>query len=137
MVTIKRCQPADTCMRGLHQTKIIFFIFLLFLCITKVSTGFYQENDELIKRPEFQTALTEEQETVDNLMSNEEDVDSIPIFEDSLQIDGRTYKVSPNFKTPAGVDINSPVKINFDENTREVVSIERLVEDTSNNNFLE
>ncbi len=66
-----------------------------------------------------------------------EDEDEVPSFEDSIQIDGRTYKVSPNFTIPAGIDVNSPVKINFDEETREVVSIERLTDDTSNNSYLE
>lgn len=59
------------------------------------------------------------------------------IFDDSITIDGRTYKVSPDFKIPAGIDKDSPVKLNFSNETHELLSIERLIEDDSNRNELE
>ena len=59
------------------------------------------------------------------------------IFDDHITIDGRTYKVSPEFEIPAGIDKDSPVKLNFSDETHELLSIERLIEDESDNNELE
>ena len=59
------------------------------------------------------------------------------IFDDHITIDGRTYKVSPEFEIPAGIDKDSPVKLNFSDQTHELLSIERLIEDDSNNNEME
>lgn len=56
---------------------------------------------------------------------------------DCITIDGRTYKISPDFNIPPGIDIDSPVKLNFDDDTHELLSIERLVEDYSTGNSLE
>ena len=102
-----------------------------------MASGFYQLTDHPfpIESNNYWTETGSVEET--HRAEESEDEDSIPVFDDTLYIDGRTYKVSPNFSIPAGIDINSPVKINFDENTHEVVSIERLVEDTSENDFLE
>ena len=58
-------------------------------------------------------------------------------FDDHITIDGRTYKVSPDFEIPAGIDKDSPVKLNFSDETHELLSIERLIEDDSNSNELE
>ena len=58
-------------------------------------------------------------------------------FDDHITIDGRTYKVSPEFEIPAGIDKDSPVKLNFSDETHELLSIERLIEDESDNNELE
>ena len=58
-------------------------------------------------------------------------------FDDHITIDGRTYKVSPDFQIPAGIDKDSPVKLNFSNETHELLSIERLIEDDSNRNELE
>ena len=58
-------------------------------------------------------------------------------FDDHITIDGRTYKVSPEFEIPAGIDKDSPVKLNFSDQTHELLSIERLIEDDSNNNEME
>ena len=58
-------------------------------------------------------------------------------FDDHITIDGRTYKVSPDFESPAGIDKDSPVKLNFSDETHELLSIERLIEDDSNSNELE
>ena len=59
------------------------------------------------------------------------------VFDDYIKIDGRTYKVSPDFEIPAGIDKDSPVKLNFSDETHELLSIERLSEDDSDNNELE
>ena len=56
---------------------------------------------------------------------------------DCITIDGRTYKISPEFRIPSGIDIDSPVKLNFTDDTHELLSIERLVEDDSNSGNLE
>ena len=58
-------------------------------------------------------------------------------FDDHITIDGRTYNVSPEFEIPAGIDKDSPVKLNFSDETHELLSIERLIEDESDNNELE
>lgn len=58
-------------------------------------------------------------------------------FDDHITIDGRTYKVSPDFNIPAGIDKDSPVKLNFTDETHELLSIERLREDDSNSNEME
>ena len=58
-------------------------------------------------------------------------------YDDHITIDGRTYKVSPEFEIPAGIDKDSPVKLNFSDETHELLSIERLIEDESNNNEME
>ena len=55
-------------------------------------------------------------------------------FDEFITIDGRTYKVSPDFEIPAGIDKDSPVKLNFSDETHELLSIERLIDDDSNNN---
>ena len=57
----------------------------------------------------------------------------LQLFPDSITIDGRTYKVSPEFTIPPGIAKNSPVRLVFTDNTHELLSIERLVEDDSNN----
>ena len=59
------------------------------------------------------------------------------VFDDHITIDGRTYKVSPDFEIPAGIDKDTPVKLNFSDQTHELLSIERLIEDDSNNNEME
>ena len=59
------------------------------------------------------------------------------IFDDSITIDGRTYKVSPDFQIPQGIDKDSPVKLNFSDETHELLSIERMSEDDSNSNEME
>ena len=58
-------------------------------------------------------------------------------FDDAITIDGRTYKVSPDFILPVGIDKDSPVKLLFSEDTHELLSIERLIEDDSDSNELE
>ena len=58
-------------------------------------------------------------------------------FDDVITIDGRTYKVSPDFILPVGIDKDSPVKLLFSEDTHELLSIERLIEDDSDSNELE
>ena len=58
-------------------------------------------------------------------------------FDDHITIDGRTYKVSPDFEIPAGIDKDTPVKLNFSDETHELLSIERLIEDDSDSNELE
>ncbi|MBQ6343066.1 MAG: hypothetical protein IJI41_08100 [Anaerolineaceae bacterium] len=58
-------------------------------------------------------------------------------FDDHITIDGRTYKVSPEFEIPAGIDKDSPVKLNFSDETHELLSIERLIDDDSNSNEME
>ena len=59
------------------------------------------------------------------------------IFDEHITIDGRTYKVSPDFEIPAGIDKDSPVKLNFSDETHELLSIERLIENDSNSNEME
>ncbi len=58
-------------------------------------------------------------------------------FDEFITIDGRTYKVSPDFEIPAGIDKDSPVKLNFSDETHELLSIERLIEDDSDSNEME
>ena len=58
-------------------------------------------------------------------------------FDDAITIDGRTYKVSPDFILPVGIDKDSPVKLLFSEDTHELLSIMRLIEDDSDSNELE
>ena len=58
-------------------------------------------------------------------------------FDEFITIDGRTYKVSPDFVIPAGIDKDSPVKLNFSDETNELLSIERLIEDDSDSNEME
>ena len=58
-------------------------------------------------------------------------------FDEFITIDGRTYNVSPDFQIPAGIDKDSPVKLNFSDETNELLSIERLIEDDSNSNEME
>ena len=80
-----------------------------------MASGFYQLTDHPfpIESNNYWTETGSVEET--HRAEESEDEDSIPVFDDTLYIDGRTYKVSPNFSIPAGIDINSPVKINFDE----------------------
>ncbi len=59
------------------------------------------------------------------------------LFDDHITIDGRTYKVSPDFEITAGIDKDSPVKLNFSDETHELLSIERLREDDSTSNEME
>ncbi len=59
------------------------------------------------------------------------------VFTDLITIDGRTYKVSPYFSIPKGIDKDSPVKLNFSDETHELLSIERLIEDDSDSNEME
>ncbi len=56
---------------------------------------------------------------------------------DCITIDGRTYKMSPEFKIPPGIDIDSPVKLIFTNDTHELLSIERLIEDNTIGGSLE
>ena len=58
-------------------------------------------------------------------------------FDEFITIDGRTYTVSPDFEIPAGIDKDSPVKLNFSDETHELLSIERLIEDDSDSNEME
>ena len=58
-------------------------------------------------------------------------------LEDHITIDGRTYKVSPDFVIPPGIDKDSPVKLIFSDETHELLSIERLTDDDSNNDEME
>ena len=46
---------------------------------------------------------------------------------DCITIDGRTYKISPEFKIPPGIDTDFPVKLIFTNDTHELLSIERLI----------
>ena len=41
---------------------------------------------------------------------------------DCITIDGRTYKLSPEFRIPSGIDIDSPVKLNFTDDKSELFS---------------
>ena len=59
------------------------------------------------------------------------------LFDDHITIDGRTYKVSPDFSIPVGIDKDSPVKLNFSDETHELLSIERMTDDDSDNDQLE
>ena len=58
-------------------------------------------------------------------------------FSDCITIDGRTYKVSPDFSIPVGINKDSPVKLNFSDETHELLSIERMTDDDSDNDQLE
>lgn len=58
-------------------------------------------------------------------------------IEDHITIDGRTYKVSSEFTIPPGIDKDSPVRLVFTDDTHELLSIERLKDDDSDNNDLE
>ena len=58
-------------------------------------------------------------------------------FSDCITIDGRTYKVSPDFSIPVGIDKDSPVKLNFSDETHELLSIERMTDDNSDNDQFE
>lgn len=58
-------------------------------------------------------------------------------IEDHITIDGRTYKVSSDFTIPPGIDKDSPVRLVFTDDTHELLSIERLTDDDSNNDDLE
>ena len=88
--------------------RTLFFI-LLFLIIQPISAI----GQSLERQPEYQPSS------------------------DCITIDGRTYKISPEFRIPYGIDIDSPVKLNFTDDTDELLSIERLVEDDSNSDNLE
>ena len=88
--------------------RTLFFI-LLFLIIQPISAI----GQSLERQPEYQPSS------------------------DCITIDGRTYKISPEFKLPSDIDIDSPVKLNFTDDTHELLSIERLVEDNSNSGNLE
>ncbi len=59
------------------------------------------------------------------------------IFDDCITIDGRTYKISPDFSIPAGIDKDSPVKLIFSDETHELLNIERMTDDDSDNDQLE
>ena len=61
----------------------------------------------------------------------------LQLFSDSITIDGRTYKVSPDFTIPPGIDKDSPVRLVFTDNTHELLSIERLKDDDSDSDELE
>ena len=58
-------------------------------------------------------------------------------FDDCITIDGRTYKVSPAFSMPAGIDKDSPVKLLFSNESHELLSIERMTDDNTNSDQLE
>ena len=58
-------------------------------------------------------------------------------IEDHITIDGRTYKVSSDFTIPPEIDKDSPVRLVFTDDTHELLSIERLTDDDSNNDDLE
>ena len=58
-------------------------------------------------------------------------------FSDCITIDGRTYKVSSDFSIPVRIDKDSPVKLNFSDETHELLSIERMTDDDSDNDQLE
>ena len=59
------------------------------------------------------------------------------VFTDVIEVDGRTYKIASDFTIPAGIDKDSPVKLNFSDETHELLSIERLIEDDSSSNEME
>ncbi|MBQ6520222.1 MAG: hypothetical protein IJI14_16020 [Anaerolineaceae bacterium] len=124
----------------MRKKKIL--LFLLIFVLANIYPVFSQaENTDGIVRPAAeqidQTEVSEVNEDVENAAGEEINEENVITFSDSIRIDGRTYKVAPGFTVPSSIDIDSPVKINFDENTHEVVSIERLVDDTSNNDFPE
>ena len=58
------------------------------------------------------------------------------LFSDTITIDGRTYKVSPDFAIPPGIDKDSPVRLVFTDTTHELLSIERLKDDDSDSDEL-
>ncbi len=59
------------------------------------------------------------------------------VFDDCITIDGRTYKVSPDFTIPAGIDRDSPVKLIFSDETHELLNIERMTDDDTDNDQLD
>ena len=61
----------------------------------------------------------------------------LQLFSDSITIDGRTYKGSPEFTIPPGIDKDSPVSLVFTDDTHELLSIERLKDDDSDSDELE
>ena len=61
----------------------------------------------------------------------------LQLFSDTITIDGRTYKVSSEFTFPPGIDKDSPVSLVFTDDTHELLSIERLKDDDSDNDELE
>ena len=65
--------------------------------------------------------------------SSEED----SLFTGTISIDGRTYKISPDFNIPANIDTDSPVKMVFSEETHELLAIERMTDDDSDSSELE
>lgn len=115
--------------------KLIIFAVLFSLSYVFPVAAMYSGDANIIDEANMTAEDADYSES--GLVEAAEDEDTVPSFEDSIQIDGRTYKVSPNFTIPVGIDVNSPVKINFDEETREVVSIEKLIDDTANNSYLE
>ena len=64
-------------------------------------------------------------------------MDKDEFFTDAIRIDGRTYKIAPGFTVPEDINIDSPVKLNFSDDTHELRSIERLLEDSSTGENLE
>ena len=63
--------------------------------------------------------------------------DEATVFTDSIRIDGRMYQIAPDFSIPANIDIDSPVKLIFSEESHELLSIDRLSDDASNDDELE
>lgn len=59
------------------------------------------------------------------------------VFDDCITVDGRTYKVSPDFSIPAGIDKDSPVKLIFSDETHELLKIALMTDDDSYNDELE
>lgn len=60
-----------------------------------------------------------------------------PEEKETLVIDGKTYILANDFVMPAGIDLDAPVRIIYSDESHEVKSIERLMDDTSNNDFFE
>ena len=59
------------------------------------------------------------------------------IFDDCITIDGRTYKVSPDFSMPVGINKDTPVKLLFSDESHELLSIERMTDDNTDSDQLE
>ena len=53
-------------------------------------------------------------------------------FDDHITIDGRTYKVSPEFEIPEGIERDYHVKLNFSDQTHELLSNHSIIERESN-----
>lgn len=59
------------------------------------------------------------------------------LFEGTINVDGRTYKIAPGFTIPSNIDTDSPVKMIFSEETHELLAIERMIDDDSDSSELE